>query len=209
MITLHHLNKSRSKRIIWLLEELGVDYQIKAYQRDSKTQLAPQELKEIHPLGKSPVIDEDGFVLAESGAIIEYLAGRFAENTLVPEKGTQDYALYLQWLHFAESSAMVPTLLKIFLALEPNDTQFLDHYAQVELEKVMGYLNQELANKAYLVGNKLSGADIIMSFIPEVLQQLGALQNYPNLQRYYATLSENPHFQKANKLEAQYDTQSA
>lgn len=205
MITLHHLNKSRSKRIIWLLEELGIDYSIKAYQRDSQTQLAPAELRAIHPLGKSPVIDEDGFVLAESGAITEYLIDQYAGDKLAPSRGTQDYALYLQWMHFAESSAMLPLLLKIFLAKDGSPTQFLDKYSQIELEKVVGYLNQELQDKTYLVANKLTGADIMMSFIPEVLSQLGQLDNYPNLKRYYVNLAALPLFQKANQLEAQYD----
>ncbi|MGS0729497.1 glutathione S-transferase, partial [Shewanella sp. 0m-11] len=108
MITLHHLNKSRSKRIIWLLEELGVDYQIKAYQRDSQTFLAPPELKAIHPLGKSPVIEYQQQVIAESGAITQYLIDNHAAGTLAPEKGSPDYVEYLQWLHFAESSAILP-----------------------------------------------------------------------------------------------------
>ncbi|CAM3623570.1 Glutathione S-transferase GST-6.0 [Vibrio aerogenes CECT 7868] len=205
MITLHHLNQSRSKRIIWLLEELGVDYNIQAYQRDTKTHLAPPELKAIHPLGKSPVIEEDGDVLAESGAITETLIERFAPDKLAPPRDSQDYATYRHWLHFAESSAMVPTLLTIFLSMEPNETQFLSGYAATEMEKVMGYLNQVLDGKTYLVGDKLTGADIMMSFIPELLANLGELSKYPNLARYHQHLSSLPGNQKAAALEAEYD----
>ncbi|SHO59323.1 glutathione S-transferase family protein [Vibrio quintilis] len=207
MITLHHLNQSRSKRIIWLLEELGVDYTIRAYQRDTATNLAPAALKAIHPLGKSPVIEEDGFVLAESGAITESLIDRFAPDTLAPPRGTQAFAEYQQWIHFAESSAMVPTLLKIFLAMDGTETQFLAGYADTELKKVMGYLDQVLADKTYFVAGKLTGADIMMSFIPELLERLGVLSGYPNLQRYHQHLSSLPLYQKANQLEAQYDNQ--
>ena len=115
MITLHHLNKSRSKRIIWLLEELGQPYEIKSYQRDSQTFLAPPELKQIHPLGKSPVIEMDGQVIAESGAITEYLIEKYAADTLAPARDSADYVSYLQWLHFAESSAMLPLILRMLV----------------------------------------------------------------------------------------------
>ena len=115
MIKLHHLNKSRSKRIIWLLEELGVDYDVVAYQRDAVTSLAPPELKAIHPLGKSPVIESDGMVIAESGAITEYLIEQHGAGILSPDRGTKEYVEYLQWLHFAESSAILPLLLKMFI----------------------------------------------------------------------------------------------
>lgn len=125
MITLHHLNKSRSKRIIWLLEELGVDYHVVAYQRDSVTFLAPPELKAIHPLGKSPVIEADGKVIAESGAITEYLIAKYAPQRLAPAQESDEYVEYLQWLHFAESSGILPLLLKVFLTKDGTQTQFL------------------------------------------------------------------------------------
>lgn len=123
MITLHHLNKSRSKRIIWLLEELGLEYEVKPYLRDSVTFLAPPELKAIHPLGKSPVIEDNGLVIAESGAITEYLIQTYGAN-LAPKLGTSAYIEYLQWLHFAESSAILPLLLKMFVAKEGQKPTF-------------------------------------------------------------------------------------
>ncbi len=204
MITLHHLNQSRSKRIIWLLEELGVEYQIIAYQRDAVTHLAPPELVAVHPLGKSPVIEVEGKVLAESGAITELLIERFAADSLAPSRGTPEYEEYIQWLHFAESSAMVPTLLTMFLAREPNETPTISGYASIELTKVMSYLDAKLDGKSYLVADRLTGADIMMSFIPEVLGSLGVLSQYPNIQRYHLHLKSLPFNEKSSTLEARY-----
>lgn len=204
MITLHHLNKSRSKRIIWLLEELGVDYQVIAYQRDSVTFLAPPELKAIHPLGKSPVIEADGKVIAESGAITEYLIAKYAPQRLAPAQESAEYVEYLQWLHFAESSGILPLLLKVFLTKDGTQTQFLAQYAESEINKVVGYLDQSLQGKNYLVGDTLSGADIMNSFIVEIVQQFGLLEQYPNLARYADTLASHPSFVKAQVLEQQY-----
>ncbi|AAO07458.1 glutathione S-transferase [Vibrio vulnificus] len=205
MITLHHLNKSRSKRIIWLLEELGVDYQVVAYQRDSVTFLAPPELKAIHPLGKSPVIEADGKVIAESGAITEYLIAKHAPLRLAPAPESAEYVEYLQWLHFAESSGILPLLLKVFLTKDGAQTQFLAQYADAEINKVVGYLDQSLQGKNYLVGETLSGADIMNSFIVEIVQQFGLLEQYPNLARYSDTLASHPSFVKAQALEQQYN----
>ncbi|HDY7828268.1 TPA: glutathione S-transferase [Vibrio vulnificus] len=205
MITLHHLNKSRSKRIIWLLEELGVDYQVVAYQRDSVTFLAPPELKAIHPLGKSPVIEADGKVIAESGAITEYLIAKHAPLRLAPAPESAEYVEYLQWLHFAESSGILPLLLKVFLTKDGAQTQFLAQYADAEINKVVGYLDQSLQSKNYLVGETLSGADIMNSFIVEIVQQFGLLEQYPNLARYADTLASHPSFVKAQTLEQQYN----
>lgn len=204
MITLHHLNKSRSKRIIWLLEELGVDYQVIAYQRDSVTFLAPPELKAIHPLGKSPVIEADGKVIAESGAITEYLIAKYAPQRLAPAQESAEYVEYLQWLHFAESSGILPLLLKVILTKDGTQTQFLAQYAESEINKVVGYLDQSLQGKNYLVGDTLSGADIMNSFIVEIVQQFGLLEQYPNLARYADTLASHPSFVKAQVLEQQY-----
>ncbi|MCU8435597.1 glutathione S-transferase [Vibrio vulnificus] len=205
MITLHHLNKSRSKRIIWLLEELGVDYQVVAYQRDSVTFLAPPELKAIHPLGKSPVIEADGKVIAESGAITEYLIAKHAPLRLAPAPESAEYVEYLQWMHFAESSGILPLLLKVFLTKDGAQTQFLAQYADAEINKVVGYLDQSLQGKNYLVGETLSGADIMNSFIVEIVQQFGLLEQYPNLARYADTLASHPSFVKAQTLEQQYN----
>ncbi|MEC6831424.1 glutathione S-transferase [Photobacterium toruni] len=200
MITLHHLNKSRSKRIIWLLEELNVIYEIKPYLRDAVTFLAPPELKNIHPLGKSPVIEDNGAVIAESGAITEYLIQTYNLN-LAPKVGTPAYIEYLQWLHFAESSAILPLLLKMFVAKDGAKTNFLESYADVEAEKVISYFEQSLEGKTYLVEDRLTGADIMMSFIVEILQNNGMIVNYPNIQRYQAQLATHDKFVKAEQIE--------
>jgi glutathione S-transferase len=204
MITLHHLNKSRSKRIIWLLEELGVDYQIIGYQRDSVTFLAPPELKAIHPLGKSPVLEDDGMVIAESGAITEYLINKFAEEKLAPSRGTKAYVEYSQWMHFAESSAILPLLMKMYLQKDGCDTNFLSGYVDNEIGKVISYFNQSLQDKTYLVGEQLSGADIMMSFIAEILKNNGSLSQFEHIERYEQQLSTHTAFLKADELEAAY-----
>ncbi|NMH67169.1 glutathione S-transferase family protein [Shewanella salipaludis] len=205
MITLHHLNKSRSQRIIWLLEELGQVYEIKSYQRDSQTFLAPPELQQIHPLGKSPVIEIEGRVIAESGAITEYLIARYAADTLAPAPDSGDHVSYLQWIHFAESSAILPLLLQMFVQKDGCKTHFLEGYAAMEIAKVMGYLNEMLAGKTYLVGERLSGADIMMSFIVEILANQGELDKFSHIQAYAERLRQHAGFIRASRLEAELD----
>lgn len=205
MITLHHLNKSRSKRIIWLLEELQVPYQIKAYQRVPETNLAPAELKAVHPLGKSPVIEENGQVLAESGAITEYLSERFGADSLMPAKDSENYPLYLQWLHFAESSAALPLLLHYFLKIDGSETRFLDGYSKQELALILGYLNDHLSDNTWLLGDQFSAADILLSWIIEISAELALLEEYPALKRYLSALHARPAASKAAEIEAQHD----
>ncbi len=204
MITLHHLNRSRSKRIIWLLEELGQPYQIKSYLRDPQSQFAPPELLAVHPLGNSPVVEVDGQVLPESGAITEYLIDRFAPETLAPARDHQDYGQYLYWIHFAESSAMLPLLLRIFVDMDASPTRFLSDYADSERDKVIGHLENALAERQYLVGDRLTGADIMMSFVVELVAQGGLFDRYPNIQAYYQRLAGHPGFQAAEKAEAEH-----
>ena len=208
MITLHHLNASRSLRILWLLEEIGARYELIRYQRDPVTHLAPESLKNIHPLGKSPVIEFEGQVLVESGAIVEYLIRRFASD-LEPAFSSPDYLQYLQWIHFAESSAMVPVLLKVFTQFETNagtQLKFLDGYTQTEFDKVLGYLDSVLADKDFIVGGKLSGADFMLAFVAiTVVEQLGAGAQYPHLAAYLQRLTALDSWQRALKLEHQSD----
>ncbi|MGR2769066.1 glutathione S-transferase family protein [Photobacterium ganghwense] len=205
MIKLHHLNQSRSKRIIWLLEELGLEYEVVPYQRDSVTFLAPPELKSVHPLGKSPVIEDDGLVITESGAITEYLIEKYGAEKLAPQRGTQAYTEYLQWLHFAESSAILPLLLKVFVNKDGAKMNFLDGYADSETQKVMSYFDTCLKEKVYLVEDRLTGADIMMSFIVDLLGKFGLLDQFIHIKRYAAQLAEHTAFQKADELEAKFD----
>lgn len=205
MIKLHHLNKSRSKRIIWLLEELEVDYEIVAYQRNTETFLAPDELKNVHSLGKSPVIEDDGLVIAESGAITDYLITKYGKGKFAPVTGTAEFVDYQQWLHFAESSAILPLLLKMFVQKDGAKTQFLEGYADAETAKVISYFNSRLEGKRYLVGDTLTGADFMMSFIVEIVKNAGQLGHFKNLVKYDEQLQSHEKFHTANELEAKYD----
>ncbi len=209
MIKLHHLNKSRSQRIIWLLEELGQDYQIVPYQRDATTNLAPPELKAIHPLGKSPVIEDGGLIITESGAITEHLIEKYAADRLAPVRGTDDFTQYLQWIHFAESSAILPLLLKMFVGKDGAKMNFLDTYADTEIQKVISYFNAELAGKKYLVADTLSGADIMMSFIVEILGNTGAIKHFSNIETYAKQLRTHEGYNRARELEKDYDKSGA
>ncbi|EAS65515.1 glutathione S-transferase family protein [Photobacterium angustum] len=205
MIILHHLNQSRSKRIIWLLEELGVEYKIQPYCRDKVTFLAPPELKSVHPLGKSPVLEDNGMIITESGAITEYLIETYGNGKFMPERGTQAYIDYIQWLHFAESSAILPLLLKMFVTKDGSKMNFLGDYADMETQKVMQYFDQRLADKTYLVEERLTGADFMMSFITEILGNYGVLAAFPNIQRYAEQLQTHQGYQTAQSLELQYN----
>ena len=206
MIKLHHLNKSRSKRIIWLLEELNISYEIIPYQRDSVSFLAPPELKAVHPLGKSPVIEDGDLVIAESGAITEYLINKYADGQLAPIRDTKEYVEYSQWLHFAESSAILPLLLKMFVAKDGCETNFLAQYADIETEKVISFFNQSLQGKRYLVSDQLTGADIMMSFIAELVQNNGELDKYKNIAIYVQQLASHPAFTRSNEIELDAET---
>ncbi|MZY04973.1 glutathione S-transferase [Acinetobacter pittii] len=203
-IILHHLNASRSFRILWLLEEINQPYELKSYFRDKTTNLAPQELKNIHPLGKSPVIELNGKVIVESGAIVEILIEKFAPQ-LMPAKDSDSYLDYLQWIHFSESSAMVPYLLNIFNSIElKNGTQlkFLDQYARTELDKVFSYLDQQLVGKKFLVGNSLTGADFMIGFVVYgLINSLNIRSKYLNIEQYVKGLENLESWQKAMSIE--------
>lgn len=203
-LTLHHLNNSRSIRILWLLEEAGLDYQLVRYQRDLVTHLAPPSLRAIHALGKSPVIEVDGKVISESGAIVEYLIHNYAPH-LAPAQNTLDYIDYLQWIHFAESSAMLPVLLKIFGDFEKKtgtQLNFLESYSDNEFEKVFRFLDTTLMSRDYICGDKLSGADIMLGFaVSTALEQLNVENSFPNLSRYSMRLKYLASWQRAQLIE--------
>ena len=204
MITLHHLDQSRSFRILWLVEEIKQPYQLQRYYRDLTTHLAPESSKSIHPLGKSPIIELDGKVIAESGAMVELLIQKFAPH-LAPNIKDAAYADYLQWIHFSESSAMLPFLLKTFNTIETKQgTQllFLENYTQVEFDKVFGFLNDYLKDKDFMVENRLTGADFMMGFVLHALiHNMGQGKNYPNIQRYVDGISLLPSWKAAVKVE--------
>ncbi|MEG9304706.1 glutathione S-transferase [Psychrobacter celer] len=206
MIRLHHLNQSRSLRTLWLLEELGVAYEIVSHQRDATTHLAPDSLKAVHPLGKSPVIEMDGQLYAESGAITELLIERFAPKRLRPATDSSDYGTYLQWIHFAESSLMLPLLLELFTKKAGvEDNAFLDGYISTEKHQLLSYLNDEVKDKSFIVGNKLSGADFMLSFDLIMLAKRRALADYPHIEQYALQLSSLDSYQRSMRLEVNYD----
>ncbi|MEG2630597.1 MAG: glutathione S-transferase family protein [Comamonas sp.] len=204
MITVHHLNNSRSQRILWLLEELGLAYEIKRYQRDPKTNLAPPELKAIDPLGKSPVIEEGPLVLTESGAIVDYLIRRHGGGRLQPDPATPAYDQYVKWLHFAEGSAMLPFMLHLYVGRLGEAGAPLQPRIQSELANYLGYIDAALRDSPYLMGQELSGADIELSFVGELAKVQRMDAPYPHLQAWMARLQARPAYRKAIERGGEY-----
>ena len=181
MILVHHLENSRSQRVLWLLEELGLDYQVKRYRRDSRTMLAPPELKRVHPLGKSPVLEDDGRIVAESGAIVEYLVEK-ADGRLGPPPRREAVLRYRQFLHYAEGSMMPP----LFAMLVVNRLGLLGRPARATIQKMLDthldWLETELAGRDWFAGESFSAADIMMSFPLEAARHRAGLDDSrPNL----------------------------
>jgi glutathione S-transferase len=211
MITVHHLNNSRSQRILWLLEELGVEYEIKPYQRNPQTMLAPPELRAVHPLGKSPVITDGGMVLAESGAIIETLADRHGAGRLAPAPNTPERAAYLYWLHFAEGSAMPPLLLKLLfdrikfkspLLVRPIARaiadKVLDSFVLPNLARNLDFMEHALSKSEWFAGAQFSAADIQMSFAVEASRARGGLDgSRPRLMSFLEKIHARPAYRRA------------
>ncbi|MGH7813922.1 MAG: glutathione S-transferase family protein [Candidatus Binataceae bacterium] len=197
MITVHHLNDSRSQRVLWLLEELGVPYEIKRYARDPATRLAPAELRQVHPLGKSPVITDDGRAIAESGAIIDYIICRHSGGRLQPAVNSPAYDEYVHWLHYAEGSAALPLMLLLYTMMLGDGGKPLQPRIDAELENHLGYIDQSLKGREFLVGGNLTGADIQMSFIAEVAGAFGKRAAYPNLDAWIKRLHQRPAYRAA------------
>jgi glutathione S-transferase len=221
MVTVHHLNNSRSQRILWLLEELGVPYEVKRYQRDAQTMLAPPELRAVHPLGKSPVITDGEVTLAESGAIVEYLAGKYGKDRLTPKDGTPERLRYTYWMHFAEGSAMPPLLLKlIFDRIESGKGMpfFVRPIArgiagrvkammvEPNLERQLDYMEGELARHEWFAGAAFSAADIQMSFPLEAAASRGGLtDSRPKLWAFLQKIHARPAYQRALEKGGKYE----
>jgi glutathione S-transferase len=196
MIVVHHLNDSRSQRILWLLEELAVPYEIKHYQRDAQTRLAPPELKAIHPLGKSPVITDNGRVIIESGAIIDYLIRHYGQH-LQPPLNSPEYDEYQQWLHYAEGSAMLPLLLKLYVSRLGEAGAPLSPRIESELANHIGYVNEALKSKEWLLCNRITGADIQMSFVGEAASARTNRAAFPAIESWVARFQARPAYRKA------------
>ena len=197
MIVVHHLNDSRSQRILWLLEELGLPYEIKIYQRDATTRLAPPELTAVHPLGKSPVVTEDGTTIAESGAIIDYVLRHHAAGRLAPPIGTRDYEAHQQWLHYAEGSAMLPLMLNMYVARLGEAGGPLQPRIQSEIANHLSYVDRALEGRDYLMGKDLTAADIQMSFVGEVAGAFGQFETYPNIAAWVRRFQNRPAYRTA------------
>ena len=197
MITVHHLNESRSQRILWLFEELGLDYDIKFYERDATTRLAPPELKAVHPLGKSPVISDEHGTIIESGAIIDHVIRKHGGGTLQPAANTADYEVYNQWLHYAEGSAMLPLMLKMYCGRLGEAAAPLAPRIDSEIANHLGYVEASLAGTDWLVSNTLSGADIQMSFVGEIAGRYGLFATHPNIEAWVKRFQGRDAYQRA------------
>ncbi len=219
MITVHHLNNSRSQRILWLLEELGLEYDIKRYERDPETMLAPDSLRQVHPLGKSPVITDDGLTLAESGAIVEYLVDRYGNGRLVPAPNTPERLRYTYWLHYAEGSAMPPLLLNlVFNQVEQKTPFFLrpiagaiagraqSSFIQPQIALHLDYMESELNKAEWFVNDSFTAADIQLSFpLEEAATRAGLAASRPKLMAFLERIHARPAYQKALDRGGKYD----
>ena len=194
MLTVHHLNNSRSQRILWLLEELGTPYEIVKYQRMEPIPLAPPELKEVHPLGKSPVITDGGKTIAESGAIVEYLIDTYGKGRMKPKPGTDDYWRYVEWMHYAEGSAMLPLLMALYAGLLGDGAALLRPRIDSEIANNLSYMEAGLDGRQFFVGDELTGADIQLLF---VLEAAGSrLEPYPALVAYRDRMHARPAYKR-------------
>ena len=219
MLIVHHLENSRSQRVLWLLEELGVPYEVKRYARDKKTMLAPPELRAVHPLGKSPVVTDDGVVIAESGAIVEYLIERYGAGRFVPAAGSPERLRYTYWLHYAEGSAMPPLLLKlVFEKMKSGPVPFfvrplvravankvLDMFVDPQLKLHLGYMESELGKSPWFAGEELTGADIQMSFPLEAAASRASATPMPNITAFLERVHARPAYQRALERGGPYE----
>ena len=220
MITVHHLNNSRSQRVLWLLEELGVPYEVKRYERDAETMLAPPTLRAIHPLGKSPVITDDGRTLAESGAIVEYLVDRYGNGRLIPAAGSPERLRYTYWLHYAEGSAMPPLLIKlVFDRMEIAPMPFFIRpvaraisgraktaFIGPQIALHLDYMEGELGKSTWFAGNEFTAADIQMSFPLEAAAARAGLDaSRPKLMAFLERIHARPAYQRALEKGGTYE----
>lgn len=201
MLTIHHLHIGRSIFTVWLLEELKLDYQVKEYFRDPVTMRAGDDLKVIHPLGKSPVIEEDGLVLSESGAITHYLLDKYdTDNQFLPSgDDNNQWVRYLQWLHYPEGSVFAPLLIKMLLIRSKSDSEVFEKFSAAEIALHLGHINDQLKNHPYVLGDQFTGADFGVTYVISMAQRLGLLNNYPVLQTYLQKNTQRPAFLKAQE----------
>lgn len=204
MLTVHHLNNSRSQRILWLLEELAIDYEIKRYERDQTTNRAPLELKTIHPLGKSPVITDGDKTIAETGAIVEYLLETYGDGKFMPEKGSEDFETYRQFLHYAEGSAMFPFLLALYTSYLGDAAAPLNPIIMAEIQAQLDYIEYRLIRSEYIAGDELTGADFMIIFPLEAAKARGRLVGYDACQDYVDKIHKRPAYLTALEKGGEY-----
>ncbi len=195
MIVVHHLNDSRSQRVLWLLEELELPYEIRPYARNATTRLAPPELAAVHPLGKSPVLQDGDLTLIESGAIVDYLIRRHGAGKLQPDPAGSAFDRYQQWLHYAEGSAMLPLMLKLYVGRLGDAGAPLAPRIDSELANHLGFVDQSLQGRQWLVDDSFSGADVQMSFVGEAARGLRA--SYPAIDAWVKRFQQRPAYRRA------------
>ncbi|WP_392534773.1 glutathione S-transferase family protein [Nostoc sp. C117] len=207
MIVVHHLNNSRSQRVLWLLEELGIEYKIEFYERDQKTMLAPASLRQIHPLGKSPVITDDEKTVAESGAIVEYIVGRYGNGRLIPAFGTKERLRYTYWLHYAEGSAMPPLVMNlIFNRFGAGDGSANSAFIAPQIELHFNYIEGELGKSTWFAGEEFTAADIQMSFPLELVgMQAELISSRPKIKQFIERIHARPAYERALERGGRYD----
>lgn len=220
MITVHHLENSRSQRILWLLEELGAEYEVLRYERDETTGMAPHELRAVHPLGKAPVVTDDGTAVAESGAIVEYLVDRYDDGSLRPPAGTPERLAYTYWLHYAEGSFMPLMILALIMRrIEGAKMPFFarpiargivgkvrDGYLDPNIARHLGFMENELAGRDWFCGDRMTAADVQMSFAVEAAEVRTSLgSDYPNLAAFLERIRSRPAYQRALERGGPYE----
>jgi glutathione S-transferase len=222
MIVVHHLNNSRSQRVLWLLEEMGVPYEVKRYERDAKTMLAPAALLAVHPLGKSPIITDDGVTVAESGAIVEYLVDKYGGGRFIPPAGTPERLRYTYWLHYAEGSAMPPLLLKLIfdrVATTPMPWPFSTMARRIagsvqgafigpQLKRHLDFMEAEVAGRTWFAGDEFTAADVQMSFPLEAARARAGLDaSRPRLIDFLTRIHARGAYQRALERGGPYSFQ--
>jgi glutathione S-transferase len=210
MITVHHLEDSRSQRVLWLMEELGLSYEVKRYERDPKTRLAPPDLLKVHPLGKSPVIDDNGRVVAETGAIIDYVVARYGAGRLIPAEGSDARLDYVYWLHFAEGSAMPPLVMKLIFntmvqrspgllkgVVKAVTGPVLAGFVEPNIARQLAFIESRLAASPWFAGSDFTAADIMMSFPLEAAGARADLSSTPKIKAFIANIHARPAYVRA------------
>lgn len=197
MLTIHHLSHSRSQKVLWLAEELGIPYELKLHMRDLQTLSAPPAMKALHPLGTSPLISDKGATYAETGAILDYILRHYGNGRLQPPADSRDFDRFVEWMHYAEGSAMLPILMMIYSNYTGARSDTLTDLLEAQLGKHLSYIESALDGDDYLVADTFSAADIHLSFVAQTAGQYTALDAYPKIRAWIGRLEARPAFRRA------------